>query len=101
MGGQQQIVLKAFYLADEENNMKIYSITVSDSEEMAFSYAAINPQEWIENAVRDRIRIAEEEIIRIAVNKCLETGTPIPSTKEEIIQISFSNGWVVAASERQ
>ena len=42
---------------------KSYTITLSDAQNKALSYLAVDQQEWIENAVFERCRIAIEEIV--------------------------------------
>ena len=79
--------------------MTSYTITLSDAEDQALSYVALSQQEWIDNAVHERCRIAMDEIVQITVQKCLETGTPIPGSKEEMVSLAFSQGWVKTAAE--
>jgi hypothetical protein len=81
--------------------MTEYTITLSDAEDKALSYAAFSQQDWIDNAVHERCRIAIDEIVKITVEKCLETGTPIPGSKDEMVDLAFEQGWVKSAAERQ
>ena len=81
--------------------MTTHTITLSQSETMALSYAALSPDEWIQISVHERCRIAIDEIVQIAVAKCLETNTQIPGSKDEIVALAFSQGWVKTAAERQ
>lgn len=78
-----------------------YTITLSDAEDAALSYAAMSQQDWIDNAVHERCRIAIEEIVRITVEQCLTTGTPIPNSKDEMVALAFAQGWVKRAADRQ
>lgn len=71
-----------------------YNITLTDAERQALSYAAVDPEEWINNAVKDRARIAIDEIVKIAVDKFLEASETIPGSKDEIVAEAFSRGWV-------
>lgn len=77
------------------------NISLSDAESMALSFVASSAQEWAENAVKERCRIAIDEIVRICVEKCLETNTPIPNSRDAIVLLAFSNQWVGAASNSQ
>jgi hypothetical protein len=81
--------------------MTDYTITLSAAEDKALSYAAFSQQDWIDNAVHERCRIAIDEIVKITVEKCLETGTPIPGSKDEMVDLAFEQGWVKTAAERQ
>lgn len=78
-----------------------YTITLSLAEDAALSYAALSQDEWIQNAVHERCRIAIEEIVQITVAKCLETGTQIPGSKDEMVELAFAQGWVKTAAQRQ
>jgi hypothetical protein len=78
-----------------------YTITLSAAEDKALSYAAFSQQDWIDNAVHERCRIAIDEIVQITVQKCIETGTQIPASKEAMVDLAFEQGWVKTAAERQ
>ena len=49
-----------------------YTVTLTDTEKSAMEYIAYEPQDWIENVVKERARIAIEEIVKLAVDKFLE-----------------------------
>lgn len=72
----------------------IYEIELSEIENLAFSAVAANPHDWITNAAKERCRIAIDDIVNITVQKCLQNGVTIPSTKEQIIQLAFDYEWV-------
>lgn len=78
-----------------------YQITLTAAEDAALSYAAMSQQEWIDNAVHERCRIAIDEIVGITVQKCLETNTQIPGSKDEMVALAFDQGWVKSAEQRQ
>jgi hypothetical protein len=79
----------------------MYTINLSAAEDAALSYAAFSQQEWIDNAVHERCRIAIEEIVALTVQKCLETNTPIPGSKDAMVTLAFEQGWVKTAEQRQ
>jgi hypothetical protein len=81
--------------------MTTYTINLSAAEDAALSYAAFSQDDWIQNAVHERARIAIEEIVQITVQKCLEIGTQIPGSKEEMVTLAFTQGWVKSAAVRQ
>jgi hypothetical protein len=62
-----------------------YTITLSDAENKALGYVAASQQEWIDNVIRDRCRIAIEEILAQEVQRKLSLGESISGTKEDII----------------
>jgi hypothetical protein len=81
--------------------MTTYTIELTAAEDAALSNVALSQQEWIDNVVHDRARIAIEEIVAITVQKCLETNTPIPGSKDAMVELAFEEGWVKTAVERQ
>lgn len=78
--------------------MPVISIELTETEAKALSVAALSPQEWAENAVKNRARIAIEEIVQECVAKCLEEQVQIPSSREEIVDLAIAKGWVKIAS---
>lgn len=80
--------------------MANYTITLSVAEDKALSSVAISQDEWIQNAVHERCRIAIEEIVALTVQKCLETNTAIPGNKDAMVELAFAQGWVKTAAER-
>ena len=45
-------------------------VTVSDTQVKCLEYAAVSVQDWCDNAVHNRARIAQEEIIAKLVEHC-------------------------------
>jgi len=80
---------------------KTYTITLSAAEDKALHSVAISAQDWIDNAVHERCRIAIDEIVALTVEKCLETATQLPGTKDDIVMLAFERGWVKTAEQRQ
>lgn len=62
-----------------------YTITLSDAQNKALSVVAASQQEWIENAVYERCRIAIEEIVNAEVQRKLAAGETISGSKEDIV----------------
>ena len=81
--------------------MTQYNITLSAAEDKALSYTAISQQDWIDNAVHERCRIAIDEIAKICVEQCLANNIQIPGSKEAMVDLAFQNGWVITAAQRQ
>lgn len=81
--------------------MSQYIINLSAAEDAALSYVAFSQDDWIQNATHERCRIAIDEIVQITVQKCLETNTQIPGSKEEMVALAYAQGWVKTAAERQ
>ena len=81
--------------------MTTYTITLTEAENKALSYAALSQNDWVQNAVHERCRIAIEEIVALTVQKCLETNTQIPGSKDAMVNLAFAQGWVKTAAQRQ
>jgi glycine cleavage system H lipoate-binding protein len=71
-----------------------YTVTLTETEKLAMEYIAYEPQEWVENVVKERARIAIDEIVKIAVEKFLEINESIPGSKDEIVSQAYSRGWI-------
>ena len=78
-----------------------YTITLSVAEDKALSYAAFSQQDWIDNAVHERCRIAIEEIVGIFVQYCLDNNMAMPTSREEMVEAAFDMGIVKTAADRQ
>ena len=77
-----------------------YTITLTETEKSAMEYVAYNPQDWVENAMKERARLAIEEIVKIAVDKFLEAEQTIPGSREEIVAAAYANDWIQTAKYR-
>jgi hypothetical protein len=77
--------------------MTTYTITLSAAEDKAIHVVAIDAQDWIENAVHNRCRIAIEEIVAAEVQRLLAAGQPITGTKDDIVLAAP----IKSAAERQ
>jgi hypothetical protein len=64
---------------------KTYTITLSDAEDKALHTVAISAQDWIDNAVHERCRIAVEQIVAAEVQRKLAAGETITGSKEDIV----------------
>lgn len=62
-----------------------YTVTLSEAQDKALSTVAISQQEWIENMVYERCRLAIDEIVNAEVKRKLDAGEPISGSKEEIV----------------
>lgn len=80
--------------------MKTYTITLSEADDLAFNTVAMDPEDWINNSVSVRVEAAKSDIVKIAVEKYLELGLQVPSSKEDIIFDAVERGWVLTAQEQ-
>lgn len=78
-----------------------YTITLTEAEDLALQYAAADPYEWIDNAAKNRARIAIDEICQYYTNYKLENNQPITATnKDDMVLAAFQEGLVKSASQR-
>jgi len=76
------------------------TIELTDTQYKGLEYAALSPSDWAENAVTERARIANDEIVSIYTNRALDEGVQIPATRELIVADAFTRGWVKTAEQR-
>ena len=76
------------------------TIELTDTQYKGLQYAAVSPEEWAENAVTERARLANDEIVKLVVEQCLNNGEQIPTTREAIVAHGFECGVVKTAAER-
>ena len=74
-------------------------IILTETEDMALSYAAFSQQDWIQNAAKARASAAIDEIVQITVKQCLEENIQIPGSKEAMVALAFEKGWTKPASQ--
>jgi hypothetical protein len=65
--------------------MTTYTITLSAAENKALGAVANSQQEWIDNAVHERCRVAIEEIVAAEVQRKLAANETISGSKEDIV----------------
>ena len=75
-------------------------IELTDTQFKGLEYAALSPSDWAENAVTERARIANDEIVSIYTNRALDEGIQIPANRELIVADAFTRGWVKTAVQR-
>ena len=64
-----------------------YTITLTEAENKALGYVALDQQDWIDNAVHERCRLAIEEIFQAEVQRMLAdpTITEIPADRDAVV----------------
>ena len=75
------------------------TITLTDTQYKGLEYAALDPQDWADNALTNRARIANEEIIQMYTTRALDEGVAIPATRDLIVADAFTRGWAKTAAE--
>ena len=80
--------------------MTQYTIELTQTQDMALAYASASQQDWIDNVVKNRCRIAMEEIVKVAVEQAMEDGVQLPTSKEAVVALAFEKGWVKTSAQR-
>jgi hypothetical protein len=81
--------------------MATITIELTDAQYKGLQYAALSPEDWATNAVTERARIANDDVVKTTVEYCLDNGVQVPATREDIVAYAFANGVVNTAAERQ
>jgi hypothetical protein len=76
---------------------KTITITLSDAEFKALEFVAISAQEWADNAVHERCRIAIESIVASEVERITASGGTLSGSKEDIVNAAP----IKSAAQRQ
>ena len=76
------------------------TVSLTDTENKGMEYVAASVQDWADNALTNRARIAVEEIVKIYTDRALDEGVQIPATRELIVADAFTRGWVKTAAQR-
>ena len=81
--------------------MPSITIEITDTELKCMEYAAVSPQDWADNAVTNRARIAGDEIVAALVAHCNANEIAIATGKDAQIAQAFELGVVRTAAEAQ
>jgi hypothetical protein len=74
------------------------TITVTDTEMKSLEYAAASVQDWADNAVTNRARIAKEEIIAALVAHCNANEVAIATGADAQVTQAYDLGVVKTAA---
>ena len=74
-------------------------VTVTDTELKCLEYAAASPQDWADNALTNRARIAKDEIIAALVAHCNANSVAIATGEDAQVAQAFDLKVVKKASE--
>jgi len=81
--------------------MPTITIELTETQYKGLEYVALSPEDWAENAVTERARLANDEIVQMTVEHCLDNGIQVPATREDIVAYAFDNQVVKTAAVRQ
>ena len=77
--------------------MTTYTITLTEAENKALGFVAISQNEWIQNVVHERCRVAIEEIVASEVQRKIAANETISGSKEDIVNAAP----IKSAAQRQ
>ena len=75
------------------------TVTLTDTELKCLEYAANTPQDWADNALTNRARIAKDEIIAALVAHCNANDVAIATGEDAQVTQAFDLKVVKKASE--
>ena len=76
------------------------TVTLTATEQKCMEYAAVSVQDWADNALKNRARIAKEEIISLLVTHCNANGIAIATGEDAQITQAYELGVVKTAAVR-
>lgn len=62
-----------------------YKIILTEAQYKALCYVAYDPQDWIQNAIYERCRVAIDQIVSEEVERITSEGGTLSGTKEDIV----------------
>ena len=77
------------------------TVTVTDTQTKCLEYAAYSVQDWCDNAIHERARIAQEEIIAALVAHCNANSVAIATGVDAQITQAYSLNVVATAKSIQ
>ena len=76
------------------------TVTLTDAENKSMEYVAASVQDWADNALTNRARIAKEEIISLLVAHCNANGLTIATGEDAQITQAYDLEVVKTAAAR-
>ena len=77
------------------------TVSLTDTEHKSLEYASNSPQDWADNALKNRAKIAKDEIIAALVDHCNANDVSIAKGEDAQVTQAFSLGVVKTAAARQ
>lgn len=75
------------------------TIELTDTELKCMEYAALSPQDWADNAVTNRARIAGDDIVAKLVAHCNENEIALAVGRDAQVAQAFELGVVMTAAQ--
>ena len=80
--------------------MPLITIEVTETQYKGLESIALSVEEWVDNFVTDRARIAVDEIVKDTVTYCLDNNKQIPANRDDIVEYAFANDIVEICAVR-
>lgn len=77
-----------------------FTVTITDSDKDAFDFVSTNADQWVENAITERVRIAKDEIVSLLVAHCNANDIAIATGVDAQVAQAYELGVVKTASDR-
>ena len=77
------------------------TVTLTDTENKALEYAAVSVQDWADNALTNRARIAKDEIISLLVAHCNANDVALAVGEDAQVAQAYDLGVVRTAAQVQ
>jgi len=74
--------------------MANYTVNLTDTQDKCLKYAAVSAQTWIDNLVKNRARVAKQEIIAKLVAHCNANNIAIATGEDAQVTQAFDLGVV-------
>lgn len=81
--------------------MATITVTLTDTELKALEYAAYSPQDWADNALKNRANIAKDEIIALLIKHCNKNNVQIATGEDAQVTQTFDLGVVKTLADKQ
>lgn len=75
------------------------TVTLTDTENKAMEYAAFSVQDWADNALKNRARIAKDEIIALLVEHCNANEVALAVGEDAQVTQAYELGVVKTAAQ--
>ena len=75
------------------------TVSLTDTENKCLEYAAASVQDWADNALKNRARIAKEEIIALNTAHCNKNSIAIAVGEDAQVTQAFDLGVVIRAAD--
>lgn len=80
--------------------MADYTVKLTDTEDKAMTYAALSTQDWVDNALKNRARVAIDKIVSLNMQHCNANGIAIATGEDKQVEQAFTLGVVKTAKQR-